>query len=59
MDKIMDIMYHFIPTTWKNEMIEQGFNYMDSAVKKIFETTIEYLKPKEEKNKCTVSCKKK
>ena len=25
-DKIMDIIYHTIPTTWKNKIIEQGFN---------------------------------
>ena len=32
-DEIMDIVYHSISTIWKNEMIEQGFNYADSTVK--------------------------
>ena len=26
-DNIMDIIYHSFSTTWKNKMIEQGFNY--------------------------------
>ena len=26
-DEIMDIIYNSTPTTWKNKMIEQGFNY--------------------------------
>ena len=25
-DNIMDIIYHSMPITWKNKMIEQGFN---------------------------------
>ena len=25
-DEIMDIIYHSMPITWKNKMIEQGFN---------------------------------
>ena len=52
-DKIMDIIYHFIPPMWKNKMIEQGFNYTDSTIKEMsdfFETRIENLEPKEEKN---------
>ena len=43
-DEIMDIIYHSMPTRWKNKMIEQGFNYTDSTIKKmtdIFETRIE------------------
>ena len=32
-DEIMDIIYHYMPTTWKNKMIEQGFNYADSTIK--------------------------
>ena len=34
-DEIMDIKYHSIPTTWKNKMIEQGFNYADSTIKEM------------------------
>ena len=43
-DKIMDIIYHSIPTTWKNKMIEQGFNYADSTNKEMtdfFKTRVE------------------
>ena len=25
-DEIMDIIYHFMSSTWKNKMIEEGFN---------------------------------
>ena len=31
--EIMDIIYHSMPNTWKNQMIEQGFNYADSTIK--------------------------
>ena len=31
-DEIMDIIYHSMPSTWKNKMIEQGFNYSDSTI---------------------------
>ena len=31
-DEIMDIIYHTMPITWKNKMIEQGFNYADSTM---------------------------
>ena len=34
-DEIMDIIYQSMPTTWKNKMIEQGFNYADSNVKEM------------------------
>ena len=34
-DEIIDIIYHFMPTTWKNKMIEQGFNYADSTIKEM------------------------
>ena len=40
-NKIMDIIYHSIPTTWKNKKIEQGFIYADSTIKEMtdfFET---------------------
>ena len=53
-DEIMDITYHSMPTTWKNKMIEQGFNYTDSAVKEmtdVFETRVENLEPKDDKKK--------
>ena len=34
-DEIMDIIYHSMLATWKNKMIKQGFNYGDSAIKKL------------------------
>ena len=34
-DKIMDIIYHSMLTTWKNKMIEQDFNYVDSTIKEM------------------------
>ena len=43
-DEILDIIYHSMPTTWKNKMIEQGFNYADSTIKEMsdfFETEVE------------------
>ena len=49
-DEIMYIIYHSMPTTWKNKMIEQGFNYADSIIKETnnsFETRVENLDPKE------------
>ena len=51
-DEIMDIIYHSMPTTWKNKMIEQGFKYVDSTIKEMtdfFENGVENLKPKEDK----------
>ena len=42
-------------------MIEQGFNYTDSAVKEMidfFETRVENLEPKEEKKKSSTAAKK-
>ena len=33
-DKIMDIIYHSMPATWENKMIEQGFNYANLPSKK-------------------------
>ena len=33
-DEIMDIIYYSMPTMWKNKMIEQGFNYADSIIKR-------------------------
>ena len=34
-DEIMDIIYQSMPTIWKNKMIEQGFNFLDSAFKEM------------------------
>ena len=48
-DEIMDIIYHFMPTTWKNKMIERHFNYADSTIKEMtdfFETRVENMEPK-------------
>ena len=57
----MDIIYHSMPTIWKNKMIEQGFNYADSTIKEmtdIFETRVENLERKEEKKKSSTAAKK-
>ena len=34
-DDIIDIIYYSMPTTWKNKMIEQGFNEANSTVKEL------------------------
>ena len=60
-DEILDIIYHSMPNTWKNKMIEQGFNYTDSTIKEMtdfFETRVENLEPKEEKKKSSAAVKK-
>ena len=60
-EEIMDIIYHSMPTTWKNKKIEQGFNYTDSTIKEmtdIFETREENLEPKENKKKNSTAAKK-
>ena len=52
-DEIMDIVYHFMFTTWENKMIEQGFNYSDSTIQgktDLFETRVENLEPKAKKS---------
>ena len=57
----MDIIYHSMLNTWKNKMIEQGFNYADSTIKEmtdIFESRVENLEPKEDKKKSSVAFKK-
>ena len=57
-DEIVDIIYHSMPTMWKDKMIEQGFNYADSTIKEMSdfsETRVEHLEPKEE-NKIYCSC---
>ena len=60
-DEIMDIIYHSIPTTWKNKMIEHVFNYADSTIKEMsdfFATRVDNLEPKEEKKKCSAAANK-
>ena len=59
-DKIMDIIYHSMPATWKTKMIEQDYNYADSTIKEmtgLFATRVENLEPKEEKKKPSVASK--
>ena len=51
-NEIMNIIYHYMLSTWKNKIIEQGFNYADSTIKKMsdfFETRVENLEPKEDR----------
>ena len=60
-DEIMDIIYHSIPTMWKNKMIKQGFNDADCTTKEMndfFETGVEKLEPKEEKKESSAAAKK-
>ena len=60
-DEIMDIIYHSMPTTWKNKMIEQGFNCEDSTLKEMtdfFETRVGNLDSNEEKKKSLAAAKK-
>ena len=48
-------------TTWKNKMIEKGFNYADSTSKEMtgfFESRVERLEPKKEKKKSSATAKK-
>ena len=57
-DEIMDIIYHSMPTTWKNNMIEQVFNDTDSTEKEMtgfFETRVENLERKEDNEKFSLS----
>ena len=57
----MDIIYHSMPTTWKNKMIKQGFNYADSIIKEMtdfFGTRVENLEHKEDKKKSSAATKK-
>ena len=61
-DEIIDIIYHSMPNTWKNKMIEQGFNYAYSTIKEMadfYETRVENLEPKEDWKKSLVASKKK
>ena len=60
-DEIMDIIYHFMPITWKSNIIEQGFNYADSTIKKgtdFFETRVESVEPKGKKEKYSAIAKR-
>ena len=48
-DEIMDIIYQSMPTTWKNKVIEKGFNYAGSAIKEtsdFFETRVKTWSPR-------------
>ena len=57
----MDIIYHSMPITWKNKIIEQGLNYADTTVKemkKFYETRVEHVERKEDKKKYSVVIKK-
>ena len=59
--EIMDIIYHYMPTTGENKMFEQGFNYADSTIKEMtdfFETRVENIEPKEEEKKSLAAAKK-
>ena len=60
-DEIMEVLYHSMPSTWKNKMIGQGFIYANSTAKEMshfFETRVENLEPKEEKKKSSAAAKK-
>ena len=49
LEEIMDIIYHSMPITWKNRMMEQSFNYTDFTVKKMSDLVnirVEKLGPK-------------
>ena len=59
-DEIMEVLYHSMPSTWKNKMIGQGFIYANSTAKEMshfFETRVENLEPKEEKKKSSAAAK--
>ena len=43
-DEIMDTIYHSMPTTWKNKMIDYDFNYAD-PIANFFESRVENLEP--------------
>ena len=45
----MDIIYHSMSTTWKNKMIEQGFNFAGSTIKEMTEARVENMEPKEDR----------
>ena len=57
----MDIIYHSMPTTWKNKTMEQEFNYAESTIKEMtdfIETRVEILEPKEDRNKSSAASNK-
>ena len=31
-DDIKEILYHAMPKTWKNKLVEQGYNYLDGPI---------------------------
>ena len=50
-----------MPNTWKNKMIEQSFNYVNSTIKELtdfFESRVENLGPKEDNKKSSSASKK-
>ena len=58
---MMEIIYYSMPSTWKNKMIEQSFNYVDSTIKEMtefFETRVENLEPRKDRKKYSVASKK-
>ena len=60
-DEIMDIIYHSVPTSWKNKMIGQNFNYANSTIIEMtdfFDGRVENLEPKEEKKEPLAAVKK-
>ena len=61
-EEIMDIIYPFIPTIWKNKTIEQGFNYSNSIIREMtdfFEIRIENLELQEDRKKSSSDYEKK
>ena len=43
-DDIKEIIFHTMPNTWKRNMVEQGYNYLDDPIHsmaELFETRIE------------------
>ena len=49
-EEIMDIIYHSMSTTLKDNMIEEGLNHADSTIKKMtefFETRVQTLEQME------------
>ena len=57
----MDIIYHSMPTTCENKMIEQGFIYADYTITKrtdLFETRVENWETKEDRKKSSEAAKK-
>ena len=57
----MDIIYYSMPTTWKNNNIEQDFNDADSIIKEMtdfFETRVENLELNKDRKKSSAAAKK-